>query len=161
MGEFKRKSDGRRIFPSDFKRATIDRIRSGAARLAELSSELEIIPTILRNWLRLVVRGGKAAVEAGEEVVAFTQVRELEKQVHDLQRRETAYIEGRKEFVRAFIGGITVRPDTGMLDLPMKKLPARVPGNSTCEMVAGARYEPLQIEMRPLGRFLAGLRRVA
>jgi len=86
MGEFKRKSDGRRIFTSDFKRATVDRIRSGSATLAELSRELEISPTILRNWLRLVERGGKAAVEAGEEVVALSRVRELEKQVRDLQR---------------------------------------------------------------------------
>ena len=71
---------------------------------------------------------------------------------------ETANIEGRKEFVRAFIGGITVRPDTGVLDLQMKKLPALVPGNFTCEMVAGARYTPLQIEMKPLNLYLAGLR---
>ena len=31
MGQFKRKSDGPRIITSDFKRATVDRIRSGAA----------------------------------------------------------------------------------------------------------------------------------
>jgi hypothetical protein len=41
---------------------------------------------------------------------------------------------------RAFIGGITVRPDTGVLDLQLKKLPALVPGSFTCEVVAGARY---------------------
>jgi hypothetical protein len=35
------------------------------------------------------------------------------------------------------------------------------PANSTCGLVAGARYEPLQIEMRPIERFVAGLRRVA
>ena len=41
--------------------------------------------------------------------------------LNDLPRLlETANIEGRKEFVRAFIGGITVRPDTGVLDLQMK-----------------------------------------
>lgn len=70
-------------------------------------------------------------------------------------------MEVRKEFVRAFIGGITVRRDTGVLDLQMKKLPALVPWNFTCEMLAGARYEPLQIEMRPLDRYLAGLPRAA
>lgn len=86
MGEFKRKSDGRRIFTSDFKRATVDRIRSGTATLAEVSRELEIAPGVLRNWMRLVERGGRAAVEAGEEVVALSRVRELEKQVKDLQR---------------------------------------------------------------------------
>ena len=43
----------------------------------------------------------------------------------------------------------------------LKKLPAFIPGTLTCEMVAGARYEPVQIEMRPVGRFLAGRRRAA
>ena len=86
MGEFKRKSDGRRIFTSDFKRATVERIRSGAATLAEVSRELEVAPAILRNWIRLVERGGKTAVEAGEDVVAISRIRELEKQVRDLQR---------------------------------------------------------------------------
>jgi hypothetical protein len=51
--------------------------------------------------------------------------------------------------------------DTGVLDLQMKKLPAKVRGNFTWDVVAGARYEPLQIEMRPVERFLAGLRRAA
>ena len=86
MGEFKRKSDGRRIFTSDFKRATVDRIRSGGATLAEVSRELEIAPGILRNWLRLVERGGQTAVDAGEHVVPLSRARELEKQVKDLQR---------------------------------------------------------------------------
>ena len=81
---------------------------------------------------------------------------------HDLPRLlETANIEGRKEFVRAFIGGITVSPDTGVLELQMKKFPEFGTGNFTCDVVAGARYEPLQIEMRPVERYLVGLRRVA
>jgi hypothetical protein len=63
--------------------------------------------------------------------------------LHDLPRlMETANIEGRKEFVRAFISGITVRPDKGVLDLQMKKLPVLGTGDFTCEMVAGAGFEP-------------------
>ena len=63
--------------------------------------------------------------------------------LHDLPTMlTTANIEGRKEFVRAFIGGITVRPDTGVLDLQMRNLPVLGKGNSTCEMVAGAGFEP-------------------
>ena len=82
--------------------------------------------------------------------------------LHDLPKMlETANIEGRKEFVRAFIGGITVHPDTGVLDVRIKKFPELVAGNFTCDVVAGARYEPVQIELRPLERFLAGLRRAA
>jgi hypothetical protein len=40
-------------------------------------------------------------------------------------------------------------------------LGALQPSSSSCGLVAGARYEPLQIEMKPVGRFLAGLRSVA
>jgi transposase len=86
MGEFKRKSDGRRIFTSDFKRATVARITSGEKTLAELSRELEIAPAVLRNWMRLADRGSRTAVDAGEEVVPISRVRELEKQVKELQR---------------------------------------------------------------------------
>jgi hypothetical protein len=59
------------------------------------------------------------------------------------------------------LAGITVRPHTGVLDLVMKKIPELGAGISTCEMVAGARYEPVQIELRPVERFLAGVRRAA
>jgi site-specific DNA recombinase len=79
--------------------------------------------------------------------------------LNDLPRLlQTTNIEGRKEFVRAFVGGITVRPDTSVLDLQMKTLPALGTANSTCERVAGARYEPLQMKLQPLSRYLAGLR---
>jgi len=72
--------------------------------------------------------------------------------LNDLPRLlATANIEGRKEFVRAFIGGMTIRPDTAVLDVQMKKFPALGKENFTCEMVAGARYEPVQIELKPWG----------
>lgn len=86
MGDFPRKADGRRIFSVDFKRETVERITSGERTLAELSRELEIAPAVLRNWMRLVERGGTTAVAAGEEVVPISRVRELEQQVKQLQR---------------------------------------------------------------------------
>ena len=73
-------------------------------------------------------------------------------------------MEDRKEFIRAFVAGVSVVPGDARLDVQMRTLPALGalrPGNSACRMVAGARYEPLQIEMRPVERFLARLRRVA
>jgi DNA invertase Pin-like site-specific DNA recombinase len=85
--------------------------------------------------------------------------------LHDLPRlMESASLEDRKEFVRAFVGGVSVVPGEARLDVQMRTLPAvgsLLPANSTCGLVAGARYEPVQIEMRPLNRYLAGLRRVA
>ena len=77
---------------------------------------------------------------------------------------ESGSLEDRKEFVRAFVGGVSVVPGEARLDVQMRTLPAvgsLLPANSTCGLVAGARYEPIQIEMSPVGRFLAGLRRAA
>lgn len=81
-----RKADGRRIFSVEFKRQAVGRVLSGEKTLAELSRELEVQPSVLRNWMRLVERGGAAAVAAGEDVVPASRVRELEQQVKDLQR---------------------------------------------------------------------------
>lgn len=86
MAEFARKADGRRVFTVDFKRETVARIVSGEKTLAELSRELGIQPSVLRNWMRLVDRGGTTAVAAGEDVVPASRVRELEHQVKELQR---------------------------------------------------------------------------
>ena len=86
MEEFPRKADGRSIFTVGFKRETVARIVSGEKTLAELSRELGIQPSVLRNWMRLVERGGTTAVAAGEDVVPASRVRELEQQVKELQR---------------------------------------------------------------------------
>jgi DNA invertase Pin-like site-specific DNA recombinase len=85
--------------------------------------------------------------------------------LRDLTRlMESASLEDRKEFVRAFVGGVSVVPGEARLDVRMRTLPAvgvLRPENSTCGLVAGARYVPLQIDLNPLERFLAGLRRAA
>jgi len=64
MVEFPRKADGRRVFSVAFKRETVGRITSGEKTLAELSRELGISPSVVRNWMRLVERGGTTAVAA-------------------------------------------------------------------------------------------------
>jgi len=63
--------------------------------------------------------------------------------------------------MRAFVGGVSVVRGEARLDVQMCTLPALSDANSTCGLVAGARYEPVQIEMRPMERFLAGPRRAA
>ena len=73
MEEFPRKADGRRIFSVGFKRETVAQIVSGERTLAELSRELGISPSVLRNWMRLVERGGTTAVAAGEDVVPVSR----------------------------------------------------------------------------------------
>jgi hypothetical protein len=56
--------------------------------------------------------------------------------------------EQKKEFVNCFIAGITVHPDAERLDVAIRKIPAGLlsqPGNSSVGMVAGARYDQVQI----------------
>jgi len=69
MGDFARKADGWRVFTAEFKRTTLERIRSGETTLATIARELDIQPAIIRRWMKLDERGSTAAVQAGEEVV--------------------------------------------------------------------------------------------
>ena len=77
---------------------------------------------------------------------------------------ESGSLEDRKEFVRAFVGSVSVVPGEARVDVQMHTLPAvgaLRPANSTCGLVAGARYVPVQLKLTPLNRYLAGLRRAA
>ena len=65
--------------------------------------------------------------------------------------------EDRKGFVRAFVAGITVVPEKLRLDLQVRKIPAALGRDSTCLMVAGARYEPVQKNLEPVERFVVGV----
>jgi transposase-like protein len=53
MGEHRRKADGRRVFSTEFKRETVQRIVTGEKTVAELSRELDIAPIVIRKWKRL------------------------------------------------------------------------------------------------------------
>jgi DNA invertase Pin-like site-specific DNA recombinase len=55
---------------------------------------------------------------------------------------ESASLEERKEFVHAFIGGVTVRPDEARLDIQVKAIPVLGTANSSVGVVAGAGFEP-------------------
>jgi transposase-like protein len=65
MARISRKSDGRRIFTDDFKRAQIDRVWRGELTVAELSRKLGIARSLLQRWKRLLPRLG--VVPAGDK----------------------------------------------------------------------------------------------
>lgn len=69
MGEHRRKADGRRVFSTEFKRTAVQRILTGEKTLAELSRELDISPSVIRNWKRFVEAGATTAVQASEDFV--------------------------------------------------------------------------------------------
>ncbi len=69
MGEFPRESDGRRVFTVEFKRGVVQQLLKGEKTLAEVSRELDIQPSVVRQWKRRVDAGATAAVATNEDVV--------------------------------------------------------------------------------------------
>src|SRR5215468_487672 len=96
MGEHRRKADGRRVFSTDFKRSTVQRILTGEKTLAELSRALDIAPSVIRNWKRFAEAGATTAVQASEDVVPASQLREAYAKIRELERalgRKTMEVE--------------------------------------------------------------------
>ena len=94
MGEHRRKADGRRVFSTEFKRATLQRIVTGDKTVAELSRELDIAPSVIRSWKRFAEAG--AAVQASEDVVPASHLREAYAKIRELERalgRKTMEVE--------------------------------------------------------------------
>src|ERR671910_3021250 len=90
MGEHPRKADGRRVFSTEFKRTTVQRILSGEKTFAELSRELDISPGVIRTWKRFAESGATTAVQASEDVVPASQLREAYAKIRDLERASGA-----------------------------------------------------------------------
>ena len=91
-----RKADGRRVFTTEFKRATVQRIVTGEKTVAELSRELDIAPSVIRNWKRFADAGATTAVQASEDVVPASQLREAYAKIRELERalgRKTMEVE--------------------------------------------------------------------
>jgi transposase len=89
-------ADGRRVFSTEFKRTTVQRILSGEKTLAELSRELDISPSVIRTWKRFAESGATTAVQASEDVVPASQLRDAYAKIRELERalgRKTMEIE--------------------------------------------------------------------
>ena len=86
MGNVPRKADGRRVFNVEFKRATVQRILTGEKTIAELSRELDVAPSVIRNWKRFAEAGATTAVQASEDVVPASHLREAYAKIRELER---------------------------------------------------------------------------
>lgn len=96
MGNHPRKADGRRVFSAEFKRATVQRVLAGEKTIAELSRELDIQPSVIRNWKRHYEAGATTAVAANEDVVPASHLREAYGRIRELERalgRKTMEVE--------------------------------------------------------------------
>ena len=86
MGEFPQKSDGRRVFTVEFKRGVVQQLLKGEKTLAEVSRELDIQPSVVRQWKRRFEAGATAAVATNEDVVPVSALREAHQRIRELQR---------------------------------------------------------------------------
>src|SRR5262245_12233533 len=86
MANVPRKADGRRVFSPEFKRSQVQRILTGEKTLAELSRELDVSPSVVRNWKRRYEAGASTAVAANEDVVPASQLREAYARIRELER---------------------------------------------------------------------------
>jgi transposase-like protein len=84
------------VFSTEFKRTTVQQILTGEKTLAELSRELDISPSVIRNWKRFAEAGAPTAVQASEDVVPASQLREAYAKIRELERalgRKTMEVE--------------------------------------------------------------------
>src|SRR5438105_3080344 len=86
MGEFPRKSDGRRVFTVEYKRGVVQQLLKGEKTLAEVSRELDIQPSVVRQWKRRFEAGATAAVATNEDVVPVSALREAHQRIRELER---------------------------------------------------------------------------
>ena len=96
MGEIARGADGRRLFTPEFKKQQIERVLRAEITLAELTRELDVSPSVVRKWRRLVEHGSTAAMRANGDVVSAQRLREAESRIRELERalgRKTMEVE--------------------------------------------------------------------
>jgi len=86
MGEFPRESDGRRVFTVEFKRGVVQQLLKGEKTLAEVSRELDIQPSVARQWKRRFEAGATAAVATNEDVVPVSALTEAHQRIRELER---------------------------------------------------------------------------
>jgi len=70
--------------------------RDGEKTVAELSRELDISPSVIRNWKRFADAGATTAVQTSKDVVPASQLRDAYAKIRELERalgRKTMEVE--------------------------------------------------------------------
>ena len=96
MESFKRGSDGRRRFSSEFRKQIVLRVGRKEQSVAELSREIGVVPSLIHRWVKLAEGGSDAAVGANEEVVPASELRMARQKIRELERalgRKTMEVE--------------------------------------------------------------------
>ncbi len=65
----------------------VQQLLKGESTLAEVSRELDIQPSVVRQWKRRFEAGATAAVATNEDVVPVSALREAHQRIRELERR--------------------------------------------------------------------------
>src|SRR5215813_6881964 len=90
----------RRRWPTAEKIRLVEETMQPGMSVSYVARRAGVAPSLLFNWRRRMLEGGLQAVQADEDVVATSQVRELERRVRELERllgRKTMEVEILKE----------------------------------------------------------------
>jgi transposase len=90
----------RRRWPTAEKIRLVEETMQPGMSMSYVARRAGVAPSLLFNWRRRMLEGGLQAVQADEDVVATSQVRELERRVRELERllgRKTMEVEILKE----------------------------------------------------------------
>jgi transposase len=85
-GRFSTEVGCRRVFTVEFKRGVVQQLLKGEKTLAEVSRELDIQPSVVRQWRRRFDAGATAAVATNEDVVPVSALREAHQRIRELER---------------------------------------------------------------------------
>ena len=76
----------RRRFSTSQKIAMVQEAMEPGKSVSYVARKYDVSPSQLFNWRLRMTEGGKEAIKADDDVVAAAEVRELKKQIRELQR---------------------------------------------------------------------------
>ena len=97
----------RRRYSADHKLRLVEETMQPGMTVSAVTRLHGISPSLLFQWRRRMAEGGKAAIQADDDVVAAGRLRELESRIRDLERllgRKTMEVEVLREALTAARG---------------------------------------------------------
>lgn len=84
-----RTKPGRRVnrrFTTEQKRGMIEEANQAGSSMSQVARKYGVAPSQLYLWKRFMMQGAHSAVEAEEDVVAISEVRQLQAKIRELER---------------------------------------------------------------------------
>lgn len=84
--EIKIGSNGKRLWRAEDRESILNEHFIDGLSISELSRKYSVHACQLYNWRRLMKQGSRKAIEANQEVVGISEVKELKKRIRELER---------------------------------------------------------------------------